>query len=306
MPRPPPACAPPPALDWEHVRLFLAVAREGSLLGAAARLALDVSTVSRRLERLEGQLGAPLFDRGREGATPTALAEQMLPHAEEMENAAIRFASAGAQAETEVEGVVRVTAPPVIASEFVAPALPALYARHPRLTVELDASVGYANLTRREADVAIRAGRPSAGDLVAAKLLAGRASLLASPAYARALGRLRSFDDARWLTWAADLAHLPEAVWLRKHAPRARVALRTSHFASQLSAARAGLGVVITADPFARAGLVEIACAKALDAACAELPSGSLWLVGHRALRQVPRVAAVWGFLVDALGERGG
>src|SRR4051794_2174860 len=96
---------PTSALDWEQVRLFLAVMRGRSLAKASERLAVDVSTISRRLDRLEQDLGAPLFDRTREGTTPTLLAEQMLPHAEEMELAAVRFSTAGAQVETEIEGV---------------------------------------------------------------------------------------------------------------------------------------------------------------------------------------------------------
>lgn len=290
------------ALDWEQVRLFLAVVRERSLAGASARLGVDVSTVSRRLDRLEEALGAPLFDRTRDGTTATALAEQMLPHAEEMELAAVRFAAAGAKVETEVEGTVRLTVPPGIADAFVAPALARLFERHPKLRVELDASIGYADLTRREADLAIRSARPSGGDLVAVKLITAPAVPLASEKYARQLGKLKRLEDARWIVWDRDLAHLPDALWLTKHAPSVVPVLRTSHFASQLAAARAGLGLVITAQQFAREGLVEVAHARSLDAAWAELPSGTLWLVGHRALRHVPRVAAVWSFVLEELG----
>ena len=291
-------------LDWEQVRVFLAVVRERSLAAASERLQLDISTVSRRLDRLETHLGAPLFDRTRDGTKPTVLAEQMLPHAEEMELAAIRFSAAGAQVETNVEGTVRVTVPPGIADSFVAPALAKLHERHPRLVVELDASVGYADLTRREADLAVRATRPTSGDLVSLKLITVRSSPLASPAYARSLGKLKTLEAARWIVWGQDLAHLPDAAWLREHAPSVVPVLRTSHFSSQLAAAREGLGVVITAHPFVSTGLVEVAHARSLDAAWAELPTGSLWLVGHRALRQVPRVAAVWTFLVETLSPK--
>jgi DNA-binding transcriptional LysR family regulator len=131
---------PTPPLDWEQVRLFLAVAREESLAAAGVRLGMDVSTVSRRLDRLEEDLGAPLFDRTREGTTPTALAEQMVSYAEEMELSAARFASASAQVETEVEGVVRLSVLPGFADAIIAPHLPKLYRRHPKLIIELDAS----------------------------------------------------------------------------------------------------------------------------------------------------------------------
>jgi DNA-binding transcriptional LysR family regulator len=226
----------------------------------------------------------------------------MFPHAEEMELAAVRFATAGAKTETEVEGVVRLTVPPGIADAFIAPALARLHQRHPKLVVELDASVGYADLTRREADVALRVSRPASGDLVATKAVTSPAVPLASPAYARELGKLKRLEDARWIVWNRDLSHLPDALWLEKHAPNIVPVLRTSHFASQLAAARAGLGVVITAQPFGRTGLVEVAHARSLDAAWNELPSGTLWLVGHRALRHVPRIAAVWSFVLEELG----
>jgi DNA-binding transcriptional LysR family regulator len=305
MPRPPPRTPSRtvPPLDWEQVRLFLAVVRERSLAGAAVRVGLDVSTVSRRLDRLEEHIGAPLFDRTREGTEPTSLAEQIVTHAEEMELSAARFASAGALVETEVEGSVRLTVLPGIADLFVAPMLANLHARHPRLVVELDASISYADLTRREADVAVRAMRPTSGELVSVQLVTAQALPMASPAYARAIGKIKHLEDARWIAWGQDLAHLPDAVWLRTHGPGVAPVFRTSHFASQLAAAREGLGVVVASAPFAKAGLVAIEHAKSLDTAWNALPVGSLWLVGHKALRNVPRVAAVWNFVRETLGD---
>jgi DNA-binding transcriptional LysR family regulator len=285
--------------DWEQARVFLAIARERSLGAASKRLELDVSTMSRRLDRLEEHLGAPLFDRTRAGTTLTALGEQVLPAAEEMELAALRFAAAGAQVETEVEGTVRLTLPPGIADVFVAPELVRLYERHPRLVLELDASVRYADLTRHEADLALRATRPTSGDLVAMQLISARPVPLTSPGYARELGTLKRLEGARWITWGAELSHLADAKWLREHAPRLAPVLRTNHFGSQLAAARSGLGIVIAAQPFSSPALVPVALGKSLSAAWSRLPSGTLWLVGHRALRRVPRIAAVWSFLAE-------
>lgn len=292
-----------PPLDWEQIRLFLAVMREGSLARAAARLAVDISTVSRRLDRLEDEVGAAMFDRTRDGTIPTAVAEQMLPFAEEMELSATRFAAAGAQVETAVEGVVRLTLPPGVADVFVAPRLMALHRRHPKLVVDLDASISYADLTRREADLAVRSTRPTSGDLVAMKLVAARSVPMTSPAYAREIKRLKRIEDARWITWGDDLAHIPTGRWLRQHAPHVAPVFKTSHFASQIAAARAGLGVVLAAEQFSRTGLVEVAAARSLADAWESLPIENLWLVGHRALRNVPRVAAVWNFLVDTFAE---
>jgi len=289
-----------PVLDWEQIRLFLAVVRAQSLSSAGALLGLDVSTISRRLDRLEAEIGAPLFDRTREGTVPTALAEQLVPHAEEMELSAARFAALGTQIETVPEGVVRLTVPPGMADVFVAPGLAALHARYPGLVVELDASTSYADLTRREADLAVRMRRPTTGELVSVKLATTQSLPMTSPEYARTLGKLKRLEDARWIVWAAEFAHLPDAAWLRAHGPGIAPVLRTSHFASQLAAARAGLGVAMAAAPYERIGLVPVAHARSLDEAWTALPLADLWLVGHRALRQVPRVAAVWEFLQEA------
>ena len=289
------------ALDWDQVRLFLAIARGGSLGAAGTQLGMDVSTVSRRLDRLEGELGVHLFDRTRDGTVPTAAAEQMVPHAEEMEQSVQRFAAAVAQVETAVEGVVRLTVPPGISDTFVAPLLPELHRRHPLLRIELDASIGYADLTRREADLALRATRPRSGDLVMTRLLTAPAVPMTSPAYAAELGRLRHLGDARWIAWGADLAHIPAARWLATFGPDVVPVLRTNHMASQIAAARGGLGVMMAAPVFARFGLAPVAPARSLLPAWKDLPVEEMWLVGHRALRQVPRIAATWDFIVEQM-----
>jgi DNA-binding transcriptional LysR family regulator len=290
-------------IDWDQVRVFLAVARAGQLAGAAARLGLDVSTVSRRLDRLEDELGVHLFDRTREGTVATAAAEAMLPAAEDMERGLAQFAAAVDAVETTAEGVVRVTAPPGIADAFIAPLLARFRDRFPRVVVELDASIGYADLTRREADLALRASRPRSGDLIAVKLVATRALPMTSPRYAAELGRLRRWSDARWITYAADLAHIPTARWITEHA-RAAPVLRTSHFTSQLAAAAAGVGVTLASEPFRFVRpLVPVAIARALQPSWDALPVEELWLVGHRALRTVPRIAALWEFVAEHMSD---
>jgi len=286
------------SLDWDHARVFLAVAKTGQLSAAAARLGLDISTVSRRIDRLELALGAHLFDRTREGTLLTAAAELMLPAAEAMEQAMSGFVGAIGQIETVAEGVVRLAAPPGVADAFLAPLLAQFHRNYPRVRVDLEAAVSYADLTRREADVAVRVQRPKSGDLVVTKLVSTRAVPMTSPDYARELGALKRFTDARWIGWAPDLAHIPSARWLTTHAGNIPPVLRTSHFASQLSAASAGLGVVIAPEPYVHVTeLVPVKPGRALAKAWAELPVEELWLVGHRALRDVPRVAALWEFL---------
>ncbi len=290
--------------DWDQVRVFLAVARTGQLAGAAARLGLDVSTVSRRIDRLESELGVHLFDRTREGTVATAAAEAMLPAAEDMERGLAQFTAAVDAIETTAEGVVRLTAPPGVADAFVAPLLARFHQRFPRVAVDLDASIGYADLTRREADLALRASRPRSGDLIAVKVVSTPTIPMTSPAYAEELGRLKRWSDARWINYGADLSHLPTARWITEHVAGVTPVLRTSHFASQVAAAAAGLGVALASEPFRFVRrLTPVAISRALQPSWDALPVEDLWLVGHRALRTVPRIAALWDFIAEHLSD---
>lgn len=289
-------------IDWDQVRVFLAVARAGQLASAGARLGLDVSTVSRRVDRLESELGVHLFDRTKEGTRITAAAEAILPAAEEMERALAQFVTAKDAIETTAEGVVRLTCPPGVADAFVAPLLARFYEKYPRVVVELDASIGYADLTRREADLALRANRPHSGDLVAVKVVTTRAIPMTSPEYAEELGRIKKWSDARWIGWGADLAHIPTARWMTEHTPPP--VFRTNHFTSQISAASAGLGVIVTSEPFIHVRrLAPVRVSRALEPTLEKLPVEDLWLVGHRVLRAVPRIAAVWDFLLGNMAQ---
>lgn len=282
---------------WDDVKVFLAAYRHPSLGTAAARLGVDTSTVSRRLTAFEAFLGARLFERTREGLLRTLAAERVLGAAEAMEAAHGRLSREASDLEAAAEGVVRLATDPGIAEEFVAPALARLRAKHPNLDIELDVSPEPRDLSRREADLALRSMRPHGADLVATKLASTPWRALGSPALVRSLGTLTSWSTPAWIAWDRDNASLPAARWLARHASDARIALRTSHFAAQLAAAEGGLGLALVPEAFARVrSLAPARVAKSLAASVEALPVGELWLVGHRVLRDVPRVAAVWSF----------
>jgi DNA-binding transcriptional LysR family regulator len=288
-------------LDWDLLRVFLEVARTGRLVAAAERLGMDVSTVSRRLDRLEKELGLSLFERGRDGAVITAAAEKLLPAAEDMARAMGEVGVALDAVEAEAEGVVRLTAPPGVADVFVAPTLARFQARHPKVRIDLDASVGYADLTRGEADLALRTRRPDRGDLVTQKLVTTRSLPAGAPDYVASLGKLDSTDDARWIAWGRELAQIAEARWMEAYISVPPV-LRTSSFSAQLNAAAAGVGLMLAPEPYLwRFGLSAVAPGRKLARAWQGLPVGDLWLVGHVALRHVPRVAVLWDFIVEEL-----
>jgi DNA-binding transcriptional LysR family regulator len=285
-------------LRWDEMRLLLALFRSGSLKAAAAALGVNISTVSRRLDSLEDGIDQHLFDRTPEGTRPTAAAELLLPFAEQMEQAALGATQALEGLEAEPEGVVRVTAPPGVADHFLAPSIVDLVKRYPRLRVEIIASIGYADLTRREADIALRSIRPASGDLVATRLGTAAYAVAASPKLAKKIGRLRRLEDASWITYGDDLGHLAEVKWVTDQVPEESIVLRATSITAQLEAVRSGLGVRLEVRPFlGLTGITEVPLAPPLRKSLHEMPEGTLWLVGHRALRNVPRIAAVWEFL---------
>jgi len=282
---------------WDDIRIFLAIYRQHTLGSAANRLGLDTSTVSRRLAALEDDLGERLFDRTREGLTPSRAAERVLAAAEAMEAAHARLTRDASDVERLAEGVVRISTAPGFSSSFIAPALPRLRKKHPRISIELDSHVAPRDLTRHEADIAVRSVRSQGADLVTTKLATASWVAAAAPRIASKLGRITSWNAAPWIQWDRDLASFPPAKWVAQHVTD--VALRTSDFPAQLAAARAGLGLLLVPVPYLEpSGLVVIDYAPAMSPAW---PSDDLWLVGHRVLRDVPRVAAVWEFLTEEL-----
>jgi DNA-binding transcriptional LysR family regulator len=273
---------------WDDIRIFLAVHRQHTLAAAATRLGLDTSTVSRRLAALEDDLGERLIERTREGLQPARAAERVLAAAEAMEAAHARLTRDASAVEQLAEGVVRISTAPGMSSTFIAPALPRLRKKFPRLSIELDAHIAARDLTRYEADLALRSVRSQGAELVTTKLVTAPWVAAAAPRVVAKLGTIRDWGAAAWVQWDRDLASFP---------PASAIALRTSDFPAQLAAVRAGLGLMLAPVPYlAPWNLVAVEFAAALPH---EWPSDDLWLVGHRALRDVPRIAAVWDFLAS-------
>jgi DNA-binding transcriptional LysR family regulator len=202
--------------------------------------------------------------------------------------------------------VVRLTAPPAVAEELIAPALPRLRERYPAIVLELDGSVSHADLARREADIAVPLVRPTSGDLTHVKLAEDPSVVAASASLAASLGALRALEDAPWIAWDASLGHLPDARWVAKHVPQDAVVLRSNSAGALLGAAQRGVGVFLLSRALARAReLSPVRLTKPLRASLSSTPTTSLWLVGHQALRRVPRIAAVWTFVIEEARSSG-
>jgi DNA-binding transcriptional LysR family regulator len=152
----------------------------------------------------------------------------------------------------------------------------------------------------------VRLSRPTSGDLVSVKLADVPSVIAASRPLATSLGALRSLDDGPWIAWDASLQHVPDARWVAEHVSPAAIVLRTSSSGAQLRAAESGAGMLLASVTLARARrLVEVKLTRRLRASLSPPPSTPLWLVTHRALRQTPRIAAVWSFLVEEVARLG-
>jgi DNA-binding transcriptional LysR family regulator len=290
-------------LRWDDVRLFLALCRARTVASAAATLGVDASTVSRRLATLEEELGAALFDRNREGITPTESAENLMPVAEEIEAGMLRFANAAQGLEREASGLVRVACAPDVAVVMLVPLFKELIAEHPALRIEVEEGLLSLDLTRREADLALRVVRPTRGDLVVTRLMVARWVLAAAPSLAASIGKLRSFSDVPWISWTERYPNAPQPAWLAKHARDVEPVLRTDSMAIQIAAAAGGVGVLLLPEPsVAYHGLTPVKVAPALKEAAEDWPLSELFLVTHRALREVPLVRVVWDLLIERLG----
>ncbi len=292
----------PTSLAWDDVRLFLALSRSRTVGDAARSLGIDPSTASRRLAVLEEALAATLFSRSRDGITPTKAAEDLLPAAEAVEQGVARFANAVDGLEREVSGVVRLTCPGDVADVIVVPMLRELLTRHPGLRIELDAGESVLDLTRREADIALRIVRPTRGELVVTRVANARWLAAASPELAARLGTLRAWADAPWIGWGERLANVPAARWLAEHASGVVPVLRSDRLTTQIASVSAGVGVALVPAPsLAHYGLVAVELDAALRGAAASWPVDELFLVTHTALRDVPRVRVVWEALAEIL-----
>jgi DNA-binding transcriptional LysR family regulator len=223
-------------MDWDDVRVFLAVARHGSLRAAGRALGLSQPTVGRRLASFETTFGGPtFFDRLPEGLRLNAAGAQLVPAAESVEHAALLLERRRAAASPELCGTVRVSVGEWAAG-FLArclsgagpTALPA------GITLELVESRQTANLARREADLAVRHHPPESGDLYVAKV----------GTFACAVYRRRGSASEAWVTYTEEQAHYATARWVQQQIDKTggAVALRASDCAMQLAAVRAGSG----------------------------------------------------------------
>ncbi|TRW95432.1 LysR family transcriptional regulator [Paracoccus sp. M683] len=280
-------------LRWDDARVFLAIARSGSLSGAAASLGMGIATVSRQIGRLENALGLVLFSRHQNGYRLTDDGSALLDRAEAFEQAANAFAE-GSAAQTEISGRVRLATAEMLADHIIIPALPQLARAFPELTLEIVTDVQTVNLHRRDADLAIRMVKPERGNVTIRRLGTLGYGLYASPDYARHRAESARFKADRFIAWSEAFTHLPAAQWIERMRRDRAPALTTTTLGAQLSAAKAGLGLAVLPHFLGRAhGLDCLQHSLGIDQ--------EIWLALHTDLAQSRRVRVVASFLAELI-----
>lgn len=281
-------------MNWDDVRIFLAVARAGQILGAARRLGINHATVSRRIAALEASLKTRLFRRTTSGSELTEAGERFLGVAERIEADMIAARAEIAGDGDEISGTVRIGAPDGFGVAFLAPRLGALTARHPDLAVQLVPVPRSFSLSRREADIAITVERPTEGRLVAAKLVDYTLGLYASREYAEQNGlpaTPRDLTAHRLVGYVADLAISASLDYAAEFAPAWNARFQISSALGQTEAVRAGAGIGILHTFIARShpDLIPVTAAPPIRRA--------YWIVYHETVRPLQRVQAVTSFI---------
>jgi DNA-binding transcriptional LysR family regulator len=287
-------------MDWNDLRYFLAVAREGSTLAAGRALRVSQTTVARRIAALEQALGFPLFDKRQAGYALTDTGEALLGRADQVERAANGFAEAALAHSRELGGTVRITTEEIFAIGLLAPLLRELHGSHPDIVIDLDTTQELRDLSAGEADIALRStsGEQPAG-LVGRRLCAGDWTLYCSRDYARQEGLPTTVEALKGHPivggggsnlWRYYKPYL-ESLGLEE-----QVAIHHATSTGLLAAVRSGFGIAVLPCIVADADPDLVRCIPPRQDHKREF-----WLLTHERVRHAPRVRVVIDFLYERL-----
>jgi DNA-binding transcriptional LysR family regulator len=286
--------------DWNDLRYFLAVARHDSTLAAGRALGVSQSTVQRRLSELERRIGQALVKRHPTGYRLTEFGRAMVPHAERIQEAVLAFAEKVEAAKRGGHGIVRLTCPePIVYRITKSNLLDRFHARHPDLRVEFVMSDKYVDLTKGEADVALRSGDTNDGILVGRKVADSLWGVYASRTYVERHGKPERIEDLSKhaiVGFDETMADHRASTWLRNVAPEARVVARNNSVLGLVYAVKAGLGVAAlpTALGDSEQDLVRV---------LGPIPelTRSWRLLAHPEMRRTRPVSAFFDFVVEEI-----
>ncbi|PAT35963.1 LysR family transcriptional regulator [Comamonadaceae bacterium OH2310_COT-174] len=284
-------------MDWDNLRFFLALARTGTLVNAARTVQVDHTTVSRRIQALEKQMGVPLFAREASGHRLTEAGRHLLPQAEAMEAAFLSIESSSLVTQEGLSGLVRVGVPEGLGTQVLAAPLAELARQHPSLVIDLLALPRLVHLSRREADIVISLERPTRGSVVVTKLSDYVLRLYGARDYLAQHAPITSMDDLAehtFISYVDDLLFSKQLQFLESFFQPQHFGLRSTSVLAQYQAVRAGAGLAILPafigdrDP----ALVQLLPQQAQF-------QRTFWMSMPAEIRHLARVQAVWQFLRD-------
>ena len=289
--------------DWNDLRYFLAVAREGSTLAAGRALRTSQTTVARRIAALEQAFGLPLFDKRQAGYALTPAGAELVERAQSVEVAASGFSEAALAHTRDLSGTVRITTEEIYAITLLAPLLADLHQKHPEIRIELDTSQSVRDLGAGEADISLRSTdqpQQPAG-VVGRRLCVDDWTLYCSRAYAAQHGAPKSLEDLRHHPiiggGGGNLWRHYEA-WLKSLGLEEQVAMHHATSTGLLSAVRSGFGIAVLPCVVADSDPELLRC---IDPRTDH--GRILWLLTHERVRHTPRVRAVIDFLYERLSR---
>ena len=287
-------------MDWNDLRYFLAVAREGSTLRAGRALRTSQTTVARRIAALEQALGFPLFEKRQAGYVLTPAGEDLVANASAVEQAVDGFGEAASAQTRAVRGTVKITTEEIYASTLLAPLLTELHQRHPEILIELDTSQKVRDLGAGEADISLRSTKtPQPAGLVGRQLCVDDWALYCSRAYGERHGVPTTVAEMRthsFIGGGGGNLWIHYQAWLQALGLEEQVAMHHGTSGGLLSGVRAGFGIAVLPCVVADADPDLIRCIPPQP----DHPR-VLWLFTHERVRHTPRVRTVIDFLHDRL-----
>ncbi|USG61723.1 LysR family transcriptional regulator [Sneathiella marina] len=284
-------------MNWNDLKYYLAIVRQGTLSSAARELGVNQTTVSRRLNILEKQLETPLIQKIDGKYIPTDIGQKIFEHTQSIELDAVAITHIVTDQDTSPSGIVRVTAVESLINHFLIPKIELFHDQFPNIKIEFIADSENLQLNRRQADVAIRLARPTEGDMVISKLAQIGFSIYGSSVYVSEY-RAEKFEDRPWVAYTESLAQLPEMRWLASNVKNADIRLMSGSALSLATAIRAGVGIGILpcqlGDPFP--GI----CRLSEDE---PIVSREAWLLINKDLRNTPRVRHFADWLKRTVSE---
>ena len=288
-------------MDWDNLRFFLELARTGTLAGAARRLGVEHTTVSRRIQALEKQMGATLFAREAGGHRLAEAGRHLLPSVEAMEAAVLGVERAAPTPGGGPSGLVRVGATEGFGTQILAPHLARLTQKHPQLSIDLLALPRMLHLSRREADIVISLERPTRGAVIVTKLADYTLHLYGQREYLARRPLVAQREDLRhhaFISYVDDLLFTKELQFLDQLYPPERFAFRSTSITAQYEAVRAGAGLAVLPAFLADRDPI---LARVLPTEARF--TRTFWMSMPAEAKHLARMQAVWGFLKETVRD---